>query len=176
MVDSIKVCTEINLHIPSLLPTLQCILQCMGQQQKCITGTQTFPISKLGGWKHTTAIYKHTTAIYKLFKPHRHQALKQFWCIVKHSQRHHSFFTTFFVKLSIKLPLSFLLFSKEKYFFETLMQKNIIQFQSKKNSTVCLCACCLSMIKKLFHFNSVIVVCEFLNFDHQKYDCSGQRF
>ena len=55
MVDPIKGCTEIDLHDPSLLPTLQCTLQCMGHAQKCITGTQTCPISKLGGWKHTTA-------------------------------------------------------------------------------------------------------------------------
>ena len=37
--------------------------------QKCITGTQTFPISKLGGWKHTTAFHKSSEA-------NRHQALK----------------------------------------------------------------------------------------------------
>ena len=37
--------------------------------QKYITGTQTFPISKLGGWKHTTAFHKSS-------KTNRHQALK----------------------------------------------------------------------------------------------------
>ena len=37
MVDPIKGCTEINLHDPSLLATLQCTLQCMGHAQKCIT-------------------------------------------------------------------------------------------------------------------------------------------
>ena len=31
MVDPIKGCTEINRHDPSLLLTLQCTLQCMGQ-------------------------------------------------------------------------------------------------------------------------------------------------
>ena len=31
---------------------------CMRHAQKCITGTQTFPISKLGGWKHMTASHK----------------------------------------------------------------------------------------------------------------------
>ena len=44
--------------------------------EKCITGTQTFPISKLGGWKHSTAFHKS-------FKTNRHQALKhlrQYWC------------------------------------------------------------------------------------------------
>ena len=58
MVGPIKSCTEINLHDPSLLPILQSTLQCMGHTQKCITGTQTFPISKLGGWKDTTPFHK----------------------------------------------------------------------------------------------------------------------
>ena len=58
MVDPIKGCTEINQHYPSLLPTLRCTLQCMRHAQKCITGTQTFPISKLGDWKHSTAFHK----------------------------------------------------------------------------------------------------------------------
>ena len=76
MVDPIKSCTEVNLHDLSLLSTLQCILQCMGHAQKCITGTQTFPISKLGGWKDTTAFHKSS-------KTNRHQVLKhlrQYWC------------------------------------------------------------------------------------------------
>ena len=76
MVDPIKSCTEVNLHDPSLLPTLQCTLQCMGHTQKCITGTQTFPISKLCSWKDTTAFHK-------LSKTNRHQVLKhlrQYWC------------------------------------------------------------------------------------------------
>ena len=71
----IKGCAEINLYDPSLLPTLQCTLQCMWHAQKCITGTQTFPISKLGGWKHSTALHKSSEAS-------RHQALKhlrQYW-------------------------------------------------------------------------------------------------
>ena len=55
---TIKSCTEVNLHGPSLLPTLQCTLQCMGHAQKCITGTQTSPISKLGVWKHTSVLNK----------------------------------------------------------------------------------------------------------------------
>ena len=37
--------------------------------QKCITGTQTFLTSKLGGWKHTTAFHK-------LSQTNRHQTLK----------------------------------------------------------------------------------------------------
>ena len=45
MVDPIKGCTEkVNLHDPSLLPTLQCTLQCMGHAQKCTTGTQQNPV------------------------------------------------------------------------------------------------------------------------------------
>ena len=32
MVDTIKCCAEINLHYPSLLPTLQFTLQCMGHK------------------------------------------------------------------------------------------------------------------------------------------------
>ena len=52
MVDPIKGWAEINLYNLSLLPSLQRALQCMRNAQKCITGTQTFPISKLGGWKH----------------------------------------------------------------------------------------------------------------------------
>ena len=46
------------LHNPSLLPTLQFTLQWIGHTQKCITGTQTFPISKLVGGKHTAAFNK----------------------------------------------------------------------------------------------------------------------
>ena len=71
MVDPIKGSTEVNLHDPSLLPTLQCTLECMGHAQKRITGTQTFMISKLGGWKLTTAFHKSS-------KANRHQALKYF--------------------------------------------------------------------------------------------------
>ena len=69
MVDPIKGCAEINLYDPSLLPTLQCTLQCMRHAQKSIIGTQTFPVSKLGGWKHTTAFHKSSQA-------NRHQVLK----------------------------------------------------------------------------------------------------
>ena len=58
MVDHMKGCTEIYLHDPSLLSTLQCTLHCTGQSQNCITGTQTFSISKLGVWKHTTVFHK----------------------------------------------------------------------------------------------------------------------
>ena len=68
IVDRINGYTEANLHDQSLLPTLQCTLQCMGHAQECITGDQTFPISKLGGWKHTTAFHKSP-------KMNRHQAL-----------------------------------------------------------------------------------------------------
>ena len=51
------------------MPTLQCTLQYMGHAQKVHQGTQTFPISKLGGWKHTTAFHKSP-------KTNRHQAFK----------------------------------------------------------------------------------------------------
>ena len=54
MVDPIKCCAEISLQDPTLLPSLQCTLPCMRHAEKCITGIQTFPISKLGGWKHTS--------------------------------------------------------------------------------------------------------------------------
>ena len=50
MVDPIKGCAEINLHGPSLLPTLQCTLQCMEHAQKYIKGRMTFPTRKFGGW------------------------------------------------------------------------------------------------------------------------------
>ena len=53
MVDAIKGGVVINLHDTNLLPTLSSTLKCMGHEQKCIAGTQTFPISKLGGWKYT---------------------------------------------------------------------------------------------------------------------------
>ena len=59
-----------------LLPILQCTLQCMRHTQKCITGSQTFPISNLCGSKHTTAFHKSSEA-------NRHLALKhlrQYWC------------------------------------------------------------------------------------------------
>ena len=58
MIYPIKGCTEINRRDPSLLPTLKCTLQSIGHAQKCITGTQTFPKRKLGGWEHTTAYHK----------------------------------------------------------------------------------------------------------------------
>ena len=84
MIEPIKGCTEIHLQDPILLPTLQCTLQCMEHwctcdalvMQKCITSTQTFPIRKLGSWKHTTAFHKSS-------KTNRHQALnnlRQYWC------------------------------------------------------------------------------------------------
>ena len=69
MVDPINGRAEINLYNPSFLRSLQCTLQCMRHAQKCITGTQTFPISKLGGWKHTTAFHKSSEA-------NRHRALE----------------------------------------------------------------------------------------------------
>ena len=47
---------------PSFLLTLQCTLQCMLHAQNIITDTQTFTISKLGGWKHTTAFHKSSDA------------------------------------------------------------------------------------------------------------------
>ena len=80
MVDPIKSCTEVNLHDPSLLPILQCTLQCMGHTQECITGTQTFPISKLGGWKDTTAFHKSS-------KTNRHQALKHLEALTTFRER-----------------------------------------------------------------------------------------
>ena len=78
MVVPIKGCAEISLQNPSLLPTLQCTLQCNGHKQKCVTGTQTFLISKVGGWKHTTALNKSSNT-------NRHQTLihlrvRQYWC------------------------------------------------------------------------------------------------
>ena len=69
MADPITGCAEINMYDPSLLPTLQCTLQRMQHAQKCITGTQTFPISILGGWKHTAVFHK-------LSEVNRQQALK----------------------------------------------------------------------------------------------------
>ena len=69
MVDPINSFTEINLHDPSLLPTLQCTLQSMEDSQVIITITHTFPISKLGGWNYTTAFHKS-------LKTNRHLALK----------------------------------------------------------------------------------------------------
>ena len=62
MVDPLKGCAEINLYDPSLLPTLQCTLQCMRHTEKCITGMQTFPMSKLSGWKHTNEFHKSSEA------------------------------------------------------------------------------------------------------------------
>ena len=62
MVDPINGFAEVNLDDPSLLLTLQYTLQCMRHAQNCITGTQTFPISHLSGWKHTTALIKSSEA------------------------------------------------------------------------------------------------------------------
>ena len=36
MDDPINGCTENNLQDPSILPPLQCTLQCMGHAQKCV--------------------------------------------------------------------------------------------------------------------------------------------
>ena len=55
----------------SLQSNLRRTFQCIGHTQKCITGRQIFPISKLGGWKHTTAFHKS-------FENNRHQTLKRF--------------------------------------------------------------------------------------------------
>ena len=67
MVDPIKGHAEVNLHNPCLQPTLQCL----GYTQNNITGTQTFPISKLGHWKHATAFNKSsvTNKKYQMLKP-----------------------------------------------------------------------------------------------------------
>ena len=53
MIDPIKGCAKINLCDSSLLYTLQRTMKCMRHTQKSISGTQTFPISKLGGWIST---------------------------------------------------------------------------------------------------------------------------
>ena len=50
MVDPIESCAKINLLGPSLLPNLQCGLQCMGHAQKCITGTRPDLTDKQTGW------------------------------------------------------------------------------------------------------------------------------
>ena len=47
----------------------------MRHAQNCITGTQTFPIRKLGGWKHTTALHKSS-------KANQHKALKHHIIII----------------------------------------------------------------------------------------------
>ena len=62
MVDPIKGSAEINRHDPSLPPTLQCDLQCMGQAQKYITCNKTLLISNLSSWKRTTALNKSSWA------------------------------------------------------------------------------------------------------------------
>ena len=62
-------CAEVNQKIPSMLPILQCTFQCMRHTQKCSTGTQTFPIIKFGGRKHTTAFHK-------MSETNRHQTIK----------------------------------------------------------------------------------------------------
>ena len=68
MIDLIKGCTEIDLHNPDLLPTLQCTL-CIGHTQKSFTGAEFFLIKKLGGWKHITAFHKSSVTNW-------HQTLK----------------------------------------------------------------------------------------------------
>ena len=50
-----KAALKLSWTILNLMPTLLRTLQCMGHAEKRITGTQTFPISKVGSWKHTTA-------------------------------------------------------------------------------------------------------------------------
>ena len=69
MVDPIKGCAEVKLRNRSILHTLQWILQCMGHTQKHMTSIQTFPISKLGG-------FNHTTAVLELSETNRYQVLE----------------------------------------------------------------------------------------------------
>ena len=58
MADPIKDCTDVNLLNSSLLPISPTHFAVYGPTQKRTTGTKTFPISKLDGWKHITAFHK----------------------------------------------------------------------------------------------------------------------
>ena len=58
MVDPVKTRTEIDLNHSSLLPHLQSTLLGVCHTQKGITSAKIFPISELGGWKHTSAFHK----------------------------------------------------------------------------------------------------------------------
>ena len=76
IVDPIKGCAEVKLRNRSILNTLQWILQCMGHTQKYMTSIQTFPISKLGGFNHTTAVLESSeTNRYQVL-----EHLRQRWC------------------------------------------------------------------------------------------------
>ena len=96
MIHSIKGCAEVNQHNPCLLPTFQCTLQCMGHTQKCITGTHPFPISKMGGWKHTTHNQHHSQpAPLTTSTTHNHQHHSQppaplTTTSTSHNNQHHS--------------------------------------------------------------------------------------
>ena len=62
--------------ILAFCPCSNALWSAWDKHKKCITGTQTFPISLLGGWKHTTALHK-------LSKMNPHQMfrhLRQYWC------------------------------------------------------------------------------------------------
>ena len=73
MVDPIKGCAEINLHYPSLLPTHQCTLQCMGDPLLCVSHTL---LSALESWQEARIVQidfggavvrvKHQGILYKL--------------------------------------------------------------------------------------------------------------
>ena len=83
MVEPIKGCTEVILHNPDMLPTLQrtTYFAVYGTQTKGFevfsqTGFHTFQISKLGVWKHAAMFHKSA-------ETNRHQTLKhirQNWC------------------------------------------------------------------------------------------------
>ena len=124
MVDPIKDCTEINLHNPSLVPTIQCTLQCMGHAQKCITGTQIFPLSKLCSWKHTTVFHKSS-------KTNQHQVLKHLRPVVPNH---------FLVAILFRFPKNvgdspiFFLNKRNKELHKMYLEKNIGQ-KCERNTT-----------------------------------------
>ena len=71
-----KAAAEINLHDPSFLPAHSLMhFAVYGHSQKCITGSQTFPISKLCGLKHTTSFHKSS----ETNRHQKHKQLRQYW-------------------------------------------------------------------------------------------------
>ena len=82
MVDPIKGCVEINLQNSSFPPTLQCTLHCMGHVQKYITGTLTFLMFKMGGWKHTTDFHKSSlTNRHHTLVKENHHTFANYFCV-----------------------------------------------------------------------------------------------
>ena len=70
MIDPIKWCTKSICTILDCCPLPNALCSVCDTQKRRTTGTLTFPINKLFGWKRTTELHKSS-------KTNRHQELNQ---------------------------------------------------------------------------------------------------